>query len=213
MLCPPLLKKRQKIFECRPKNWSASWHCFEKLECRPALHFRLFKTFFFWLFSTYLFWPYIVEHAWAEKLIFLPFQKYFWHAWMRYNPMYACTFKLTRTRNVKTSIGDNFLVCGSIWVCDASFWSYWPKDSLKIILGSIRCLEKNWAETLEMHGFLCRNAQSPNRVQVVSLWSCWPNDSYECIFISIGCLEQTGTKNPKCAQISVSGSVFWIFSP
>ena len=28
---------------------------------------------------------------------------------------------------------------------------------------------KNWVETLEMHGFPCRNARSPNRVQVVSL--------------------------------------------
>ena len=36
--------------QCRPKNLSVGRHCFEKLECRPALHFGLFKTFFFWLF-------------------------------------------------------------------------------------------------------------------------------------------------------------------
>ena len=154
-----------------------------------------------------------MEHAWTEKLIFFPFQKHFWHAWVKYNPMYTCTFKLMRTRNVKTLISDNFLICGPIWVCDASFWSCWPKDSFKIILGSIRCPEKNRAETLEMHRFPCRNARSPNWVQVVSLWSCWRKDSCECIFMSIGHLEQTGTENPDCAQIFMSGFVFWIFSP
>ena len=122
--------------------------------------------------------------------------------------MYACIFKLTRTWSVKTSISDNFLVCGLIWVHDASFWSCWPKDSFKIILVAIRCPEKNQAETLEMHGFPCRNARSPNWVQVVSLWLCWPNDLCDCIFMSIGCPEQIGTENPKCAQICVSGFVF-----
>ena len=149
----------------------------------------------------------------AEKLIFMPFQKYFWHAWVKYNPMYVCILKLTRTRSIKISISDNFRFCGPIWVHYTSFWLCWSKDSFKIILVSIGHPEKNRAETLKMHEFSCRNARSPNRVQVVSLWSCWPNDLCECIFISIGCPEQTGTKNPKCAQISVSGSVFWIFSP
>ena len=152
-----------------------------------------------------------MEHAWAEKTDFSALQKAFWHAWVRYNPMYTYTFKQTRTRNIKTSISDNFLVCGPIWVCDVSFWSCWPKESFQIILGSIGCLEKNWVETLEMHGFPCRNARSPNRVQIVLLWSCWPNDSCEYIFISIGCPEQIGTENPKCAQISVSGSIFLDF--
>ena len=122
-------------------------------------------------FSTCLFWPCNLERAWAEKSVFLPFQKCFWHVWVRYNPMYACPFKLTQTRSVKISISDNFLVCGPIWVHDALFWSCWPKDSFKIILVSIKHPEKNQAKTLEMHRFLCRNAQSPNWVQVVSLWT------------------------------------------
>jgi hypothetical protein len=56
---------------------SAGWHYFEKLECHPALHFGLFKTFFFLLFSTYLFWPYIMERAWAEKTDFSALPKAF----------------------------------------------------------------------------------------------------------------------------------------
>ena len=202
LFCPPPAASRA----CQPCLVSLCWKKDKKNKCRngsrdtvtASTRIKFFsvvrhsilgnlKHFFFLLFSTYLFWPYIVEHAWAEKLIFLTFQKYFWQAWVRYNPMYACTFKLTRIRNVKTSISDNFLVCGPIWVYDASFWSYWPKDSFKIILGLIICLEKNRAETLKMHGFPCRNAQSPNWVQVVSLWSRWPKDSCECSFMSIGC--------------------------
>ena len=147
-------------------------------------------------------------HAIWNMHVFLPFQKCFWHAWVRYNPVYASPFKLTRIWSVKTSISDNFLVCGPIWVHDTSFWSCWPKDSFKIILVSIRRPEKNWAETLKMHGFPCWNSESPNWMQVVLLWSCWPKDSCECIFMLIGCLEQIGTKNPKCTKISVSGSVF-----
>ena len=170
--------------------------------------------------------------------------------------MYACPFKLTRTRSVKTSISDNFLVCGSILVHDTLFWSCWPNDSFKIILVSIRRPEKvrpkplkcmdfrvetlkvqiEWKscccdrvnlrthvnaflcqsvthnklgpKTLNVHRFPCQNAQSSNWVQVVSSRLCWLNDSYECIFMLIGCPEQIGTENPKCAQISVSRSIF-----
>ena len=160
------IKKVQKVIQgckilvpvgTRIKNSSAGWHCFEKLKCLLALCFGLFKTFFFmWLFQLASF-GHAIWNVHGQKNFFLPFQKYFWHAWVRYNPMYVCIFKLTRTRSVKTSISDNFLVCGPIWVHDASFWSYWSKDSFKIILVSIERPEKNKTETLEMHEFQCWN--------------------------------------------------------
>ena len=69
--------------------------------------------FFFFTFSSFLFWACNFECEWAEKV--------FWHICLRYNCMYACLFKLIRTRSVNTSIGDNFLVCDPIWMHDALF--------------------------------------------------------------------------------------------
>ena len=165
------------------------------MECWLALFWKIrvpFGTpfwvieniFFFYFFQLTYFGHTLWNMHGQKNWFFYPSKSIFgMHEWdiiqcMRYN--------LTRTQSVKTSISDNFLVCGPIWVYDASFWLCWPKESFKIILGSIRCPEKNRAKTLELHGFLCRNARSPNWVQVVSLWLCWPKDSCECIFRSIG---------------------------
>ena len=105
--------------QCRSALGLNIWVPAKKFECRPALFWKirvssdtpfwLFKTFFFFYFFQLTSFGHTLWNVHGQKkLIFLPFKKHFWHAWVRYNPMYACTFKQTRTRNVKTSIAITF---------------------------------------------------------------------------------------------------------
>ena len=107
MVCP-VLKKTKMCKKCSRNTFPFGTNAVPFVTTLlQAQNLFVCSFFFFFLLFQVSFFGHAILNVNGQK-------KCFWHVCLRYNCMYACPFKLIRTRSVNTSIGDNFLVCDPI---------------------------------------------------------------------------------------------------